>query len=220
MTSQPFDQVTTGNVVVMTMPSWVQAEETKPAPMPLLLVQAFVNTWVGDDNSDLLRDPETAQRWFVEAGLLQSGDPLGAEDLRTAQRVRESIRGLLAANADATPPAAEDLAPLRDLAASRRARVCIDRSGEVRVEAEPGGELEGALLGLLLVIRDAQSDGSWKRMKACENDECRWAFYDRSHSRRGRWCDMAVCGNRMKNRSLRTRQRSTRPAAGSADRES
>ena len=30
---------------VMTMPSWVSGEESKPAPMPLLLVQSFVNTW-------------------------------------------------------------------------------------------------------------------------------------------------------------------------------
>jgi predicted RNA-binding Zn ribbon-like protein len=33
----------------------------------------------------------------------------------------------------------------------------------------------------------------------------------RSHSRRGRWCDMAVCGNRMKNRGVRSRQRRARP---------
>jgi predicted RNA-binding Zn ribbon-like protein len=40
----------------------------------------------------------------------------------------------------------------------------------------------------------------------CANDECRWAFYDRSHSRRGAWCDMATCGNLIKNRNLRARQ--------------
>ena len=32
---------------MMTMPSWVPGQETKPAPMPLLLVQSFVNTWDG-----------------------------------------------------------------------------------------------------------------------------------------------------------------------------
>src|SRR5580658_5829640 len=177
MTSQPVSQVTRDSVVFVTMPSWVQAEETKPAPMPLLLVQAFVNTWVGDDDTDALRDPETAQRWFCEAGLLQASDTLGPEDLRKAQDVRESIRRILAANAGAMPPGAGDLGPLVALAASRRPELRIDAGGEVRLEAEPGSGLEGALLGLLLVIRDAQSDASWKRLKACENDECRWAFY-------------------------------------------
>jgi predicted RNA-binding Zn ribbon-like protein len=60
---------------------------------------------------------------------------------------------------------------------------------------------------MLLAARDAQADGSWSRLKACGNDECGWAFFDRSRNRQGSWCDMAVCGNRLKNRSFRARQR-------------
>ena len=62
------------------------------------------------------------------------------------------------------------------------------------------------LLRLLLIIRDAQADGSWERLKLCGNPDCLWAFYDRSHSRRGAWCDMASCGNRLKNRNFRARR--------------
>jgi predicted RNA-binding Zn ribbon-like protein len=58
------------------------------------------------------------------------------------------------------------------------------------------------------VIRDAQRAGTWRRLKACGNPDCRWAFYDRSHSQAGAWCDMATCGNRIKNRKLRQRQQS------------
>ena len=61
--------VTTGTLVSMTMPSWVSGEESKPAPMPLLLVQSFVNTWDGDHGSDLLLDPAAAGAWLTEAGL-------------------------------------------------------------------------------------------------------------------------------------------------------
>ena len=81
MTSQPVGQVTSDTIVVVTMPSWVQAEETKPAPMPLLLVQAFVNTWVGDDDTDALRDPESkakaeaAARQRAEASAGQKAEP-------------------------------------------------------------------------------------------------------------------------------------------------
>ncbi|HVT42409.1 MAG TPA: CGNR zinc finger domain-containing protein, partial [Acidimicrobiales bacterium] len=59
---------------------------------------------------------------------------------------------------------------------------------------------------VLVIVRDAQHDGTWARLKACRNDECHWAFYDRSHAGRGAWCDMAVCGNRIKNRNLRSRR--------------
>ena len=55
-------------------------------------------------------------------------------------------------------------------------------------------------------MRDAQRDGTWARLKACNNPDCQWAYYDRSHAGRGAWCDMAVCGNRMKNRNLRSRR--------------
>jgi len=60
-------------------------------------------------------------------------------------------------------------------------------------------------LGLLLVVRDAQQQGTWPRLKVCRNPKCRWAFFDRSHARRGAWCDMASCGNMIKNRNFRAR---------------
>ena len=90
---------------------------------------------------------------------------------------------------------------------------------EVRLDGavvRVGGPRQRALLGLLLIIRDAQADGTWERLKLCGNPYCRWAFYDRSHSRRGAWCDMATCGNRHKNRNLRARRAiAARPAARS-----
>lgn len=198
----------------MSLPPWVPLAETKPAPMPLLTVQAFVNSYEADTDRDLLRELEPAQRWFTAAGLLTAGDVLGPDELRLARQVRENVRLLLTANAGSKEPSAADLEPLSTLAQECQPRLRIDPNGEVHLESKPGRGLQGAWLRLLLIIRDAQLDHTWQRLKACENDECRWAFYDRSHSRRGRWCDMAVCGNRMKNRGLRTRRRNARSVAG------
>jgi predicted RNA-binding Zn ribbon-like protein len=74
------------------------------------------------------------------------------------------------------------------------------------VELRPEADAFPALAGLLLIIRDAQRDDTWRRLKACRNPACLWAYYDRSHAGRGAWCDMAVCGNRIKNRNLRSRR--------------
>ena len=71
------------------------------------------------------------------------------------------------------------------------------------------GNLTEGLLRLLVVIRDAQQDGSWARLKICGNPDCQWAFFDRSHSRQGSWCDMSSCGNLIKNRNLRARRRAS-----------
>src|SRR5258708_3235866 len=90
-----------------------------------------------------------------------------------------------------------------------------DAGGQGQVGAGSGGGLADGLVGLLLIIRDAQHDGTWARLKICGNPDCLWAFYDRSHSRRGAWCDMASCGNLIKNRNLRSRQ--ARRGSGTSD---
>jgi predicted RNA-binding Zn ribbon-like protein len=79
-------------------------------------------------------------------------------------------------------------------------------SGRIEVGAYAGGGLADGLVALLLVVRDAQVDGTWSRLRLCANEECRWAFYDRSRNGAGLWCRMEVCGNRLKNRRLRARR--------------
>src|ERR1700722_4519402 len=199
--------VTTGTLVSMTMPSWVSGEESKPAPMPLLLVQSFVNTWDGDHGSDLLLDPATAGAWLTEAGLWVAARRPDPAELHRARAVREGIRALLAANSGGPVPAPGDLEPLRAVADAARPALRVDENGQVGLGVEPADEPDAGLLALLLVIRDAQRDGTWQRLKACGNPDCRWAFYDRSHGQVGAWCDMATCGNRIKNRRLRQRPR-------------
>jgi predicted RNA-binding Zn ribbon-like protein len=192
----------------MSLPTWVAPDETKPAPMPLLLVQAFVNTFEADSNTDLLGEPDTARHWLAAAGLTDPVTALGDDELRAARAVRESIRGLLAANAGGRSPGVRDLEPLQAAARACEPLFEVDPAGRVRIEQALDRGSTIAWTSLLLVVRGAQADGTWQRLKACENDDCGWAFYDRSHGRRGRWCAMSGCGNRMKNRSLRARRRS------------
>jgi predicted RNA-binding Zn ribbon-like protein len=188
----------------MALPSWVPDIETKPAPMPLLLVQSFVNTYEGDTDVDLLTDQDVGLPWLMEAGLLDRGSITSAE-LEVARQVRESLRALLVQNAGGDPPSPAQLEPLVVLGAASRLQLMVGDDGVVNLETEVGAT-SIRLASLLLIVRDAQRDGSWLRLKACRNDECQWAFYDRSHAGRGAWCDMASCGNRMKNRNLRARR--------------
>jgi predicted RNA-binding Zn ribbon-like protein len=190
----------------MTLPPWVPGQETKPAPMPLLLVQSFVNTWDGDDRSDLLLDPPAAHDWLTAAGLWDAGRAPEPAELHLARRVRESIRAMLVANGGGPSPAPGDLHALQAAARTVRPVLQAGPDSQVSIAAGPGGPFDAGLVTVLLAIRDAQRDGTWQRLKACGNPDCRWAFYDRSHSRAGAWCDMATCGNRIKNRRLRQRQ--------------
>jgi predicted RNA-binding Zn ribbon-like protein len=226
-------------VAYVTLPSWVP-DGHKQAPLPLLVVQSFVNTRDLDQGTDLLAEPGPASAWLRAAGLLSADATVTADGLATAREVRESIRALLARNTPGPPagrgtaralaaeddPAAGDalrpgeaggpgaagaagdaLAPLRALAGAGRPRLAVLPDGRVQLAAGPAGSLTEGLLRLLVVIRDAQQDGSWARLKICGNPDCQWAFFDRSHSRQGSWCDMSSCGNLIKNRNLRARRR-------------
>jgi predicted RNA-binding Zn ribbon-like protein len=174
----------------------------KPAPMPLLLVQAFVNTRDAEKGVDLLERPDSTRTWLVGAGLLGEGANLSEADLQQVKEVRESLRDLLIRD-----HGSPDVDALRRLADSGSAHLTIADDGRVDVVSPHRAEIIDGLFQLLLIVRRAQEDGTWSRLRVCANDECRWAFYDRSRNQHGSWCDMATCGNRLKNRELRARRR-------------
>jgi len=188
-----------------TVPPWYPGTEAKPAPMPLLLVQAFVNTRDLEDESDLMSEADAARTWLADAGLLSPDAPMTPADLELAHTVRESIRTLLESGGDVHGGA--ELGPLRELAGKHRLRLTVTDDGVLALEHPRHDQLSGGLFELLLIIHHAQQDGSWSRLKVCANPDCRWAFYDRSRNQQGNWCNMALCGNRLKNRQLRARRR-------------
>lgn len=196
---------------MMALPSWVPDGETKPAPMPLLVVQSFVNTWEADSRTDMLTEPASARQWLADAGLLVQDHTPNHENLAAARALRESIRALLVHNAGGPAPTGAQMRALQAAAASSILYPKVSGSGGVELDSgDHGAPFD--LGRLLVVMRDAQRDGTWFRLKACYNSGCLWAFYDRSRAGRGMWCDMAVCGNRMKNRSLRSRKAAARGA--------
>jgi predicted RNA-binding Zn ribbon-like protein len=188
----------------MVLPGWVPEIESKPAPMPLLLVQSFVNTWEGDTGIDLLGDQASAELWLREAGLLQGS--LGEEARAGTQRVREAIRALLVHNGGGPAPDAAGIEVLSSVAEDCLLQPVLASDGAIELVPAARPERSPQLARLLLIIHDAQRDGTWARLKACRNPDCRWAYFDRSHAGRGAWCDMAVCGNRIKNRNFRSRR--------------
>jgi predicted RNA-binding Zn ribbon-like protein len=166
----------------------------KAAPEPLRRVQLFVNT------VDLSHDREWLSGWLEEGGVR----PTEAA-LTRARTVREAIRELLYENN--RQPGAFDPYPVLD-GAAEAARLTIDLRAQAIV-ARAGG-VDGALGRILAVVFGAMRDGTWPRLKACRNHDCRWAFYDYSRNRSASWCSMQLCGNRTKTRAYRRRHAAAR----------
>jgi predicted RNA-binding Zn ribbon-like protein len=176
-----------------------------PAPEPLRLVQAFVNTVDYENGVEELTDAQTLESALAGLGVLGRDQRLGASDLERALKVREALRALLLGN-NGVPVERATLETLED--ATRRGRLAVRFDEERRTELVPDAEgLDGALGRIVGVVHTAMADGTWPRLKACPRHICRWVFYDRSKNRNSRWCAMAVCGNRVK--TTRYRRRAT-----------
>jgi predicted RNA-binding Zn ribbon-like protein len=189
-----------------TSEQWLGDAEAKPAPEPLRRVQGLINTIDRESGQDRLTEVGDARPWLEANGLLTSAHPLTADDLDVLVGVREGLRALVIHNTGGPTPDPAATAPLRALADEVPVRAALDGDGRVLV-GPVGDSVRARLLGLLLVVEAAQRDGTWLHLKACANDDCQWAFYDRSRNHGGTWCDMSTCGNKLKNRDFRARRR-------------
>lgn len=60
---------------------------------------------------------------------------------------------------------------------------------------------------LSLRVADLVTSGRMQMLRACGNGECQWLFLDTSKNHTRRWCDMKICGNRMKARRFKAQHR-------------
>lgn len=179
--------------------------ETKSAPGRLELVRNFVNSVDFDDEIEELESPEALRAWFAERGLMGAEDPISEGDYWRAIDVREGLRAiLLAHNGHELDRAAVER--LDRAAGHAGLRLRFQGDGEPALEADASG-VDGALARLLGIVADSVAEGSWERLKACPDETCLWAFYDRSKNRSKRWCRMEACGNVAKARAYRERLR-------------
>lgn len=178
---------------------------TDPAAVPaeLVHVRAFLNTLDVDEGTDAIETARGLRDWLHEHGLLAARAKVSQADVTLARRLRAALRDLARAQHDrvANQNAAADL---NRLAGALPMRVVAADDGSL-VLAAAGSGVGGALAQLLADLAVAHTTGSCQRLKICSADDCQWAFYDQSKNRSGRWCSMAVCGNRTKTRTYRRR---------------
>jgi predicted RNA-binding Zn ribbon-like protein len=179
----------------------------KTAPKPLYLVQRFVNSVDLESGEDELSSPEALRDWFAERGLMRADERATPADLRRALDVREGLRAVLMAN-NGQALDVDRVERLDQAVARAGVRVRFRPDADPELVPEAGG-VDGALARLMAIVAAAVEHGRWERLKACPRDVCRWAFYDNSKNRSGRWCRMEECGNIEKARAFRERKRGT-----------
>ena len=186
--------------------AFTEQTEGKPAPMPLLAIQAFANTLDVEDGIDRLESVESFQKWLKESGLIKRGFQVRRRHLLLARELREALRQSLTANSNGGTDAAA-ARRLAKAAGTLRIKLVPDDAGHLHLDLSPVDSFGYLGSQLLAVAFQSQIEGTWSRLKLCENPDCQWAFYDNSRNRSGSWCRMGLCGNRLKNRAYRERHR-------------
>lgn len=175
-------------------------------PHNLQLVIDFVNTLDVEAGEDQTDTPAHLAEWLSEQGLRAGDAPaLGAHELEEAVALRESLRSVLGSHNQREDTAEDAARHLEQVAERGRLSVHFGPGGAIDIAPRAEG-YPGVLAQLLVPVTHAAMDGTWARVKACVADDCQWAFYDSSRNRSGRWCDMAVCGNREKVRTYRSKR--------------
>ena len=170
----------------------------------------FVNTvgaWTAEGIlREKLRGPEDLERWTRQVpGRKGAEGKVTPKIFDRAIALRGALHGIFECAARKGVPAAEDLALLtRELAMARgHERVTYWRGGfHLRYEESPERviwEIAGSAAALL-------TSGDLSRLRQCGGPDCGWMFLDTSRNRSRQWCDMKVCGNRVKARNFRERR--------------
>ena len=171
-------------------------------------VRHFTHHGVQHPQRDELANARELAVWMRQRGLLLAGARVSPAMLATALELRSLIRDYLqrdpperSKNRDSVRSLNKVLKLFPLLATAR------DDGGMVLKAAR-----DDALAGLSSVVAelyDGSRNGTLDRLKMCASDECRRVFFDRSKPATRRWCMSSLCGNRIKTRNYRERQRNS-----------
>jgi predicted RNA-binding Zn ribbon-like protein len=189
----------------------------------------FLNTDDLENGFRLERLPtlDHALDWFVRRGVIHgegadrvrdlaaSSPEIAARDLLRIYAVRGALREVADAIVEERPPRPGALDTVnRALHARQVIELVPAPDGCVSVDHRHVGDpIDDALARLADPLVLELTTGHPERIRICDNDRCRWVFFDASRTGRRRWCDMATCGNRAKAARHRARSKGE-PAAG------
>lgn len=185
--------------------------QTEPAGK---LCLAFADTARAADKYEELHGIGDLLQWATKAGVLSPADSgrqarhyegnrrRAAVDLARAVAVRDLLRSIFTGIANGRPLQERDIAGLNSALARTPALLHV-RAASGTVETHWGPAAGGLSQVLFPVLEDAAkliASDRLERLRECKSSECTMLFIDESRNGSRRWCDMNVCGNRMKAR--------------------
>ena len=140
--------------------------------------------------------------------LRETDEPWAKRAVSSVRELREAAAQVFYAPLDGRTPSAASIAQLeRHFKAARaQQRLAGDKS---RLQWEWPAELSPELpvWQLAKSAEELLTSDKLDMVRACAKPDCRWLFLDTSKNHTRRWCDMKLCGNRMKARRFKAQHR-------------
>jgi predicted RNA-binding Zn ribbon-like protein len=168
---------------------------------------------------ELLEGYNDVVRFTEQTGLMAAADARkllrtvpdskGSKVVVAVRELREAAAEVLYAAVDGKSPAPSALKRLQECFASVKQHEELHWDGEKLGWKLPqsGSAVDSPLLLLTLSAADFMTSEQMHLLRECGNTECRWLFVDTSKNHTRRWCDMKICGNRMKARRFKAHLR-------------
>jgi predicted RNA-binding Zn ribbon-like protein len=148
--------------------------------------------------------PRQAQRISATASAAQAGKVLDA-----ARRLRESAAVIFYALVDDATPDKDAIEKLDQLMHTAMANRALQwKPSRVELAWINNTDPSVPVWMLTQLTTDLLTSSDVKSLRACADPACRWLFLDTSRNHTRRWCDMKICGNRMKVRRFKAQHNS------------
>jgi predicted RNA-binding Zn ribbon-like protein len=133
-----------------------------------------------------------------------------ANTLESAKELRETLASTLYSTLNNRPVPESQLKVLERHFQTARLKQTLHRK-DSSFEWSLAGAKDAPELPLWLLTLSASdllTSDTLSTVRSCDNPECQWLFLDTSKNHTKRWCDMKVCGNRMKARRFKAQRAS------------
>jgi predicted RNA-binding Zn ribbon-like protein len=187
------------------------------------LVNTLDNRFRADNGPvELLQDYAALLRFMEQSGLLggaqvraltqRTGKADAATSIESARELREAAAGVLYAVVEGSAPLPTDVRRLeRHFQNARQRQELVWAPSAEGSEFAWGWDSVQTEADLPVWILSLQTSAlltsdAMSRLRSCGSETCRWLFLDTSKNHTRRWCDMKVCGNRMKARRFHARR--------------
>ena len=132
----------------------------------------------------------------------------GIQTLRRCHDLREAAAEIFYALVDGLRPPKDAIKKLDRYLHVAQTHRSLEWTGEgMELIYDADGETDLPVWLLAQSAADLLTSDAARSIRACADPECRWLFLDTSKNHSRRWCDMKICGNRMKARRFQARSK-------------